>query len=100
MPLYDFECPRCGAAFEEIVSADSDTVPACPECRCGDTVKRMSCHCAIPGSGKNRVPGNLMRGGGAKMERVPLPPQRPSGPSPCSGGGCGSACGGSTSSDS
>jgi putative FmdB family regulatory protein len=30
MPLYDYRCGACGAAFEMLVR--SSTVPACPQC--------------------------------------------------------------------
>ena len=30
MPLYDYRCSACGAAFEMLVR--SSTVPACPQC--------------------------------------------------------------------
>jgi len=31
VPLYEFECGRCGARFEELVDAGTETV-ACREC--------------------------------------------------------------------
>ena len=31
MPLYDFACDNCGAAFEERTAASAEA-PACPEC--------------------------------------------------------------------
>jgi putative FmdB family regulatory protein len=30
MPIYEFECEECGARFEELVAAGSDS--ACPAC--------------------------------------------------------------------
>ena len=30
MPMYDYRCSACGAAFEMLVR--SSTVPACPQC--------------------------------------------------------------------
>ena len=96
MPLYDFECSKCGVVFEEIVAAGSDEVPACPQCGCGDTCKCMSCHCSIPGTGKDRLPGSLLRGRPSKMEQVPVV-NKPATPSPCGGCAGGSCGGGSTS---
>lgn len=32
MPLYEFQCNRCGHIFEE-VQAINDPAPLCPECR-------------------------------------------------------------------
>jgi len=37
MPIYEFECEKCGARFEEIVPA-GQTAP-CPQCK-SSTVKR------------------------------------------------------------
>jgi len=31
MPMYDFECSKCGHGFEEIVPSDA-APPPCPEC--------------------------------------------------------------------
>ncbi len=31
MPIYEFECEKCGRVFEELVAADSEP-PPCPEC--------------------------------------------------------------------
>lgn len=31
MPIYEFECERCGARFEELVAAGA-APPACPQC--------------------------------------------------------------------
>jgi putative FmdB family regulatory protein len=31
MPVYEFECERCGVRFEELLSSDA-AAPACPEC--------------------------------------------------------------------
>jgi putative FmdB family regulatory protein len=39
MPLYDYECIRCGHRFELIVKIGQDG-PACPACGAGET-KRL-----------------------------------------------------------
>jgi len=31
MPIYEFECKKCGNRFEELLSATAES-PACPEC--------------------------------------------------------------------
>ena len=36
MPLYEFECGRCGARFEELVDAGTEAVD-CRECGADDT---------------------------------------------------------------
>jgi putative FmdB family regulatory protein len=38
MPIYEFECGKCGARFEELVPA-GQTAP-CPQCKSSD-VKRL-----------------------------------------------------------
>lgn len=38
MPVYEYECPACGAVFSELLPIDATTAPPCP--RCGDTTAR------------------------------------------------------------
>lgn len=38
MPLLEFECGKCSATFEELVSGER--LPACPECGAGE-VRRL-----------------------------------------------------------
>ena len=40
MPLYDFECPSCGHAFEELVAAGES--PPCPSCGADGAQRRFS----------------------------------------------------------
>jgi putative FmdB family regulatory protein len=40
MPIYEFECRKCGARFEELVPA-GETAP-CPQCKSSDTKRRYS----------------------------------------------------------
>ena len=40
MPIFDFECKRCGHRFEALVL--SKTVPACPECKSEELEKLLS----------------------------------------------------------
>ena len=42
MPIYEYECTKCGTVFEEIVPAVSDASLPCPECKSGETRKLMS----------------------------------------------------------
>ncbi|HCR13387.1 MAG TPA: zinc ribbon domain-containing protein, partial [Solidesulfovibrio sp.] len=42
MPIYEYICEKCGAQFEDIVSASATTCPPCPKCASGDTKKLMS----------------------------------------------------------
>jgi putative FmdB family regulatory protein len=53
MPTYEYECPKCGHAFEKFQSISDPPVKTCPKCR-GRKVKRL------PGTGA----GILFRGSG------------------------------------
>jgi len=39
MPLYDYECPRCGERFEETRSLKERATAPCP--KCGATAKKV-----------------------------------------------------------
>jgi len=45
MPLYEFECERCGARFEELVAAGT-TAAACQRCGSDRTRRRYSAQAA------------------------------------------------------
>ena len=51
MPIYEFECSKCGARFEEIVSAGARA--PCPQCRSSEVERRYS------PIGESRVPVGL-----------------------------------------
>jgi putative FmdB family regulatory protein len=51
MPIYEFECTKCGARFEEIVKA-GQTAP-CPQCKSSEVQRRYS------PVGEGRVPVGL-----------------------------------------
>ncbi len=68
MPIYGYECNKCGHEFEKLVRS-SDAAPACPSCESGDLTRQLSL-IAAPAKGGSS-----------------------DGPSCESGGGCGS-CGG------
>lgn len=55
MPLYEFECGRCGARFEELVGAGTEAV-ACRACGAAETRRLYS----PPGA-----PPKLVKTGGA-----------------------------------
>jgi putative FmdB family regulatory protein len=42
MPIYEYECKKCGNVFEEIVSKVSNATLPCPKCESRDTEKLMS----------------------------------------------------------
>ena len=39
MPIYDYECKKCGHRFEYLHKASADAAPACPECGAEDAAK-------------------------------------------------------------
>jgi putative FmdB family regulatory protein len=51
MPIYEFECTKCGTRFEEIVKA-GQTAP-CPQCKSPEVQRRYS------PIGEGRVPVGL-----------------------------------------
>jgi putative FmdB family regulatory protein len=40
VPIYEFECAKCGARFEELVRA-GETAP-CPQCKSSEVQRRFS----------------------------------------------------------
>ncbi len=43
MPIYEYECDRCGEPFEKMVRfSEADLLPACPKCESKDTHKKIS----------------------------------------------------------
>ena len=40
MPIYEFECAKCGAGFEALVRA-GETAP-CPQCKSSEVQRRFS----------------------------------------------------------
>lgn len=51
MPIYEFECKKCGNVFEEIVHRVSNETLPCPACKSKNTEKLMSRPGCV-GSGK------------------------------------------------
>lgn len=57
MPLYDYDCPACGEAFEKRVSiADADHA-RCPRCGAAHTKRRLS-RVAIKGASPSSASAN------------------------------------------
>jgi putative FmdB family regulatory protein len=48
MPIYEFECEKCGTCFEEILPANRTEMPACPQCARPDQVRKRISACARP----------------------------------------------------
>jgi putative FmdB family regulatory protein len=42
MPIYEFACKRCGARFDELVSAERSSELRCPHCGCEELERLFS----------------------------------------------------------
>jgi putative FmdB family regulatory protein len=71
MPIYEYSCTACGAAFEQLVRASD--VPACPYCE-SDRLQRKMSAAAVGATG-------------GKVSASSLPMAKGSGG--CCGGSCG-----------
>lgn len=49
MPIYEYECKKCGNSFEELVRSAEESAPKCPQCGDADTVKKLSTFSASMG---------------------------------------------------
>ncbi|MDR1125531.1 MAG: zinc ribbon domain-containing protein [Deltaproteobacteria bacterium] len=52
MPIFEYCCDKCGAAFEELVFGKNQAAPPCPKCgskETGKLVSRPARHCAADG---------------------------------------------------
>lgn len=85
MPMFEFRCRACGAIFEELLSREDTSAPACPHCASGETERCIS------------APSPL-KTGAFPFKPGPVRPLGTGGPScgpACGAGGCGtSGCGG------
>jgi len=63
MPLYEYECKKCGYEFEALVIGTR--LPACPKCKSEELQKRVSSPgFAGVGAGSGRSSGCGSTGGG------------------------------------
>lgn len=53
MPLYEYECQKCGRRFESLVPAGREKDVACVECGAADVRKMISCFGI--GGGSSRI---------------------------------------------
>ncbi len=58
MPIYEFECQKCGKKFEKLIFSSDNKKPECPACGVNDVQKLMSSGAAV----KLKVPAGY--GGG------------------------------------
>ncbi len=42
MPIYEYDCTKCGKRFEVLVRSKSDLNPSCPKCGAARPVKALS----------------------------------------------------------
>jgi putative FmdB family regulatory protein len=59
MPIYEFECKKCGKKFERLILSLDEKNPVCPACNHEDVQKIMSAGSKVT----LKVPGGY--GGGA-----------------------------------
>lgn len=51
MPLYEYQCNKCGKEFEKMVRfTEASLNPACPSCQSQDTKKKISSFASVGGS--------------------------------------------------
>lgn len=59
MPIYEYECRRCGNDFEKLVlSSETDEDVSCPCCGGKDIRRRVSCASTLTGGGKSLCGGS------------------------------------------
>lgn len=52
MPIYEYQCIKCGAHFEKLMKVGEEDSPECPECYSHDTKKKLSTsHFQVKGQG-------------------------------------------------
>lgn len=42
MPIYEYQCPRCGQVFERLMRLGAVETPPCPQCGAEQTRRRLS----------------------------------------------------------
>jgi putative FmdB family regulatory protein len=75
MPLYEFTCEKCGAKFEELVSAGLDGLGVtCPECGSEEVEKLVSRFAAGgPSAGSGKRGGASCGPGSGRLRLTPGP---------------------------
>jgi len=61
MPLFEFECKKCGDRFEKLVMLSDESSPICPKCKSNKVDKLISAgsfrpHGIATGSGGFKAP--------------------------------------------
>lgn len=55
MPIYGYECNKCGEKFEKLVRS-TEPAPACPACESADLTKQLSLIASPNKSGSEAAP--------------------------------------------
>ncbi len=82
MPIFEYNCTKCGHKFEELVFGDEK--PVCPACQASETEKVISMPCRVSatlGYSSNAIAAAAAAGASAGMRAT-------SGCGSCSGGSC------------
>ena len=75
MPIYEYQCGKCGSGFETLVRSAAAPAPVCPDCGSKKVAKQFSSFSASVATGKadscsmGRCPSGACAGGGCPMER-------------------------------
>ena len=64
MPLFEYECRRCGHRFESLVLSRSQERPSCPSCDSREVEKQFSAFGVGAGSGSGRGAAPVRFSGG------------------------------------
>lgn len=75
MPIYEYQCEKCGDDFEKLVPRSDSPLPVCPACGSKRVTKQLSNFSAAVSTGKAQscsmgsCPAGSCAGGGCPMER-------------------------------
>ena len=69
MPIFEYQCKKCGHCFEALMRSAEEAPPECPACKDLNVEKLMSAGCVRPmgipsGSGGFKPPACSSSGGG------------------------------------
>jgi len=53
MPIYEYQCAKCGHTFDHLARTLTDTAKECPECGAADPVKQLSTFSASVSEGRD-----------------------------------------------
>ena len=56
MPIYEYQCEKCGSCFEKLIFSSNDKSVDCPDCGAKKVKRLLSSTCSIGGSTDNCGP--------------------------------------------